>query len=135
MRCLERNKTRFFYALYIGREAVQDEYGNVTGEYKVVYGNPQECRANISAAQGETQTRQFGEDVSYDKVIVMDDRAPPINEYSVLWVDTEPLLNGMGELAVNEKGEVITPYDYIVKKVAMSLNSVAFAISKVNVSG
>lgn len=135
MRCLERNKSRFFYALYLGREAVQDEYGNVTGEYKVVYGNPRECRANISAAQGETQTRQFGEDVAYDKVIVMDKDFPPIDEYSVLWVDTEPMLNSNGELAVDEKGKIITPHDYIVRKVARSLNFVAFAISKVNVSG
>lgn len=134
MKCMEINKHDFFYALYMGRETVVDEYGNATGEYRIVYGNPRPCRANISAAQGETQTRQFGEDVAYDKVIVMSNCAPPIDEYSVLWVDTKPLLNRMGELAVNEKGEIITPHDYIVRKVARSLNSVAFAISKVQVS-
>lgn len=46
MRCLNRNKVRFFYALYEGREFITDEYGNVTGEYMVKYGNPVEFFAN-----------------------------------------------------------------------------------------
>ena len=85
--------------------------------------------------KGETQTRQFGENESYDKVIVMNSDAPPIDEYAVLWVDRIPQLDENGDLAVNEKGEVITPHDYIVKKVAKSLNVVSLAISKVSVSG
>lgn len=135
MRCMNRNKVKFFYSLYEGREPITDEYGNVTGEYDVKHGNPTEGYANISAAKGETQTRQFGESETYDKVIVMDNEAPPIDEYSVLWVDTIPQLNEDGSLAVGEEGNVLTPHDYIVKKVAKSLNNVSIAISKVNVSG
>lgn len=135
MRCMNRNKVKFFYALYVGREPITDEYGNVTGEYDVKHGNPTEGYANISAAKGETQTRQFGESETYDKVIVMDNEAPQIDEYSVLWVDTEPQINEDGSLAVDEEGNILTPHDYIVKKVAKSLNNVSIAISKVNVSG
>lgn len=135
MRCMNRNKVKFFYSLYEGREPITDEYGNVTGEYDVKHGNPTEGYANISAAKGETQTRQFGESETYDKVIVIDNEAPPIDEYSVLWVDTVPQLNEDGSLAVDEEGNVLTPHDYIVKKVAKSLNNVSIAISKVNVSG
>lgn len=135
MRCMNRNKVKFFYSLYEGREPITDGYGNVTGEYDVKHGNPTEGYANISAAKGETQTRQFGESETYDKVIVMDNEAPPIDEYSVLWVDTVPQLNEDGSLAVDEEGNVLTPHDYIVKKVAKSLNNVSIAISKVNVSG
>ena len=135
MRSMNRNKVKFFYSLYEGREPITDEYGNVTGEYDVKHGNPTEGYANISAAKGETQTRQFGESETYDKVIVMDNEAPPIDEYSVLWVDTVPQLNEDGSLAVDEEGNVLTPHDYIVKKVAKSLNNVSIAISKVNVSG
>lgn len=135
MRCMNRNKVKFFYSLYEGREPITDEYGNVTGEYDVKHGNPTEGYANISAAKGETQTRQFGESETYDKVIVMDNEAPPIDEYSVLWVDTVPQLNEDGSLAVDEEGNVLTPHDYIVKKVAKSLNNVSIAVSKVNVSG
>lgn len=135
MKCMDRNKTKFYYSLYERKEPIVDEYGNETGEHNVIHGNPQEFTANISAAKGETTTRQFGESESYDKVIVMDNDAPPIDEYSVLWVDTIPILDEDGALAKNEEGEILTPYDYIVKKVAKSLNSVSIAISKVIVSG
>lgn len=126
MRCLNRNKVRFFYALYEGREFVTDEYGNMTGEYVIKYSNPMEFYANISAAMGETQTRQFGESVSYDKTIVMDNQAPPIDEYSVLWIDKLPQFN--------ENGTTDTPHDYIVQRVAKGLNIITIAVSKVIVS-
>lgn len=135
MRCMNRNKVKFYYALYESREPIMNQYGKPSGQHKVIYGNPIEEYANISAAKGETQTRQFGENESYDKVIVMDLGTPSIDEYSILWVDTELQLNEDGSLAVNDKGEVITPHDYVVKKVAKSLNNVSIAISKVTVSG
>lgn len=135
MRMMERNKSRFFYALYKEKVPKTDEYGNDTGEYEIVRDNPVEYAANISAAKGETSTRQFGESESYDKVIVMDKDAPPIDEYTVLWVDKTPQLNEDGSLATSDEGEILTPHDYIVKKVAKSLNSVSVAISKVTVSG
>lgn len=135
MKCMDKNKVGFAYALFKGKVPIKDEYGNVTGEFEVIYGNPMEFFANISAARGETTTRQFGDTESYDKVIVMDNDAPLVDEYSVLWVDTKPQLNEDGTLTVNVEGEIIIPHDYIVKKVAKSMNSVSIAISKVNVSG
>ena len=127
MRTLLRNKQKFYYASYIGETEIIDEYGNATGEYSVSYSNPTEYFGNVSAAQGEMQSRQFGESESYDKVIVLDDINAPIDEHSVLWVDTLPYLN--------EDGTTATPYDYTVKKVAQSLNGVSIAIRKVNVNG
>lgn len=124
MRCAMRNKTSFYYALYTGQTEIKDDYGNVTGEYSVQYSNPIKILGNVSAAQGETQSRQFGESETYDKVIVLDDPNTPIDEYSILWVDTRPEL---------VDGVTTTPHDYIVKKVARSLNSVSIAISKVAV--
>lgn len=134
MRCMERNKMVFYYALYSERVPVVDEYGNDTGEFDVRHGNPLKCSANVSAARGETQARQFGENVLYDKVIAMDNDAPPIDEYSILWIDTAPELNADGSLAIDDDGNVKTPHDYIVKKVAKSLNNVSFAVSKVSVT-
>jgi len=127
MKCLERNKSKFFYALYDSEEAVVDEYGNATGEHNVKHGDPIECHANVSAAKGETSARQFGENESYDKVIVLDDMNISIDEQTILWVDTLPTLD--------EDGATSTPHDYVVKKVARSLNSVSIAISKVKVDG
>ena len=64
MRAMERNKRPFWYALYKEKRAVQDEYGNTTGEYEILREKPAAFRANISAAKGETSTRQFGESES-----------------------------------------------------------------------
>ena len=122
---MARNKRTFYYALYTGQTEIVDEYGNATGQYSVSYGSPTEVRGNVSAAQGEMQTQQFGDSESYDKVIVLDDVDTPIDEYSKLWVDSLPVLNG--------DGSTDTPHDYVVKKVARSLNSVSIAISKVSV--
>ena len=125
MRCMARNKRKFYYASYIGETEITDEYGNSTGEYKLDYTIPKKMFGNVSAAQGEIQSRQFGESESYDKVIVLDDINTPIDEYSILWVDTLPHLN--------EDGSTDTPHDYVVKGLAKSLNSISIAISKVDV--
>ena len=127
MRGMVRNKSKFYYASYIGENEIIDEYGNATGEYAISYGNPVEVLGNVSAAQGEMQSRQFGESESYDKVIVLDDRNAPIDENSILWVDTLPHLN--------EDGSTDTSYDYTVKRIAKSLNGVSIAIRKVRVDG
>ena len=125
MRCMVRNKTTFYYACYINEVEIIDEYGNASGEYKVLYGRIKPMQGNVSAAQGEMQSRQFGESESYDKVIVLDERDVPLDEHSILWVDTLPHLD--------EDGLTDTPHDYVVKKVARSLNGVSIAISKVDV--
>lgn len=125
MRGLIRNKTKFYYALYSKREEIIDEYDNKTGQYEILYDEPVEMFGNISPAVGEMLNRQFGESVSYDKVIVLDNVDTPINEYSILWVDTTPL----------DKDGAEVSHDYVVKKVARSLNSVSIAISKVDVNG
>ena len=126
MRCLLRNMRTFYFARYDRKEELVDEYGNKTGEYEVIYGNPVKCKGNISAAQGEIQSRQFGDSESYDKVIVLNNVDIPIDEYSILWVDTLPnVIENVTD----------TPHDYIVKKVARSLNSISIAISKVDVNG
>ena len=134
MRCLVRNKVVFFYAPYAGKAPLTDEYGNRTGEYEVRYSDPQKAFANISAAQGETETRQFGDSEVYDKVIVLDDPGTAIDEHAVLWVDSVPALDANGALKRTDSGEAVTPHDYIVVRKAVSRNSVSFAIRKVDVS-
>ncbi len=124
MKCLERNKQDFYYLLFEKKEEIKDEKGRRTGESRIVYRNPVKFRANISAAKGETSTEQFGSDLKYDKVIVIDDINCPIDENSVLFVDKAPEVDSEGNPS----------FDYIVKKVARSLNSVSLAISKVSVS-
>lgn len=125
MRTLARNKRKFYYSSYVTNTEMFDEKGQLTGEYSAVFGKPTLALGNISSAQGEVVNQPFGESEKYDKVIVLDDVNTPIDEYSILWVDTLPYLN--------DDGDTITPHDYKVKRVAKSLNSVAIAIQKVNV--
>jgi hypothetical protein len=126
MRTLVRNKIRIFYANYSDKVPLKDEYGNLTGEYDIAYENPVEIRANVSAARGEATTRQFGEEESHDRVIVLDDPKVQIDVSTVLWIENLP--------EIKKDGSTDTPYDYIVKQVATSLNSVSIAVSKVSVT-
>ena len=116
MKTMERNKVPFWYLLYDRKEAVKDEDGNETGDYRVVYKEAVFQRENISAATGSAQVEQFGNFISYDKVIVTDDLCCPIDENTVLFIDKEP--------EYDEDGNPL--YDYIVKRVAKSLNSVSY---------
>lgn len=124
MRCMKRNGRCFYYALFKEKIPLVDEEDNETGEYKIVYTQPKKFHANISAATGEAQTQQFGSAVDYDRVIVTDNMNCPIDEHSVLCIDSPP--------KYDEEGFLI--YDYIVNKVARSLNSISYAVSKVKVS-
>ena len=126
MKTLNRNKTGFYYALYEGKEPIVDDYGNTTGEYEVKYSKPRNFFANISAANGKADVEQFGANVDYDKIIVGDNIFPQIDEYSILWIDTAPV--------IDNEGKTETPHDYVVKKIAKSLNSISVAVSKVEVS-
>lgn len=119
MRCLERNKQTFYYCLF-GVSEQKDIYGNTVKSF----GEAVEMKANISPATGAVQVEQFGTAVEYDKVIVTDDVNCPIDENTVLFIDKEP--------EFTQSGRPI--HDYVVKRVARSLNSVSYAVSKVNVS-
>lgn len=124
MKVMERNKRTFWYCLYDRKEPIIDEDGNETGEEQIVYKPAQSLRANISAASGSSQVEQFGNLAGYDKVIVLDDTSCPIDENTVLFIDKEP--------EYDEDGKPL--YDYMVKRVAKSLNSVSVAATKVSVS-
>lgn len=124
MRCMERNKRTFWYCLYDRKEPIIDEDGNETGEEQIVYKPAQSLRANISAASGSSQVEQFGNLAGYDKVIVLDDTSCPVDENTVLFLDKEPVYD--------EDGKPL--YDYMVRRVAKSLNSVSIAVTKVSVS-
>ena len=123
MKTMERNKTALWYMTYADRKAVVDEYGNEIGEL-ATYNPPVMLRANISPATGSSQVEQFGSLAGYDKVIVTDDVTCPIDENSVLFIDKA--------VEITDDGKPL--YDYTVKRVARSLNSVSYAVTKVSVS-
>lgn len=123
MKILERNKTPFWYQLFDQTKTVEDEYGNEVGSV-VVYKDAVEMKGNISSATGSAQVEQFGNFAGYDKVIVVDDMSCPIEETTVLFIDKKPEYDAEGNPL----------FDYVVKRVAKSLNVIAYAAKRVDVS-
>lgn len=124
MRSMERNKRPFYYCLFVRSDSITDEYGDETGESFVTYAPAVEMKASISASVGEAQIEQFGNLGSYDKVIITDDMSSPIDENTVLFIGKKPEYGKSGEPL----------YNYQVRRVARSLNHIAYAVSEVTVS-
>lgn len=118
MRTLNRNKQTFYYALYEGDEETYDEYGNITGEPVKKYSDPIMMRANISPAKGTADVEQFGIDADYTKTICTDEVGCPIDENSILWIGTS----------------TTETHNYVVSRVARSINSVTYAVREVKTS-
>ena len=136
----------FWYCLYDYKREIIDEFGNSTGQYILCYSEPVKMMANISPATGMSNTEQFGNLENYDKVIVTDWINCPIDENSVLFIDKEPEFGESVTIDYQESttlfgDDTATPVtvqvplpDYIVRRVAKSLNSISIAVQKVNVS-
>ena len=114
------NKRTFWYCLYRGDEPVLDEDGYETGDEHVAYDEPVEIKANVSPASGHSNTEAFGNFAEYDKIISPLPLNCPIDEQSVLFLDKAP-----------EYEDGRPQYDYVVRRVARSLNHVAIAVSRV----
>lgn len=123
MRMMERNMSTFYYMLYLGKKEILDDWDNATGEYESIYSDPMEMRANISPSKGESQVEVFGNLTNYEKTIVISDVNCPIDENTILFID-----KGV------EFEDGVPKYDYTVRRVGKSLNSISYAISKVEVS-
>lgn len=115
MRDLRRNQVSFWYSLYQGKEPILKD-GFDTGQSREKYSEPVRARARISSATGDSDTEMFGAAVSYDRVISTV-QPLPIDEYSRLWIDTDPTTGG--------------DWDYKVKRVAPGINQNLWAIEKV----
>lgn len=147
MRDLKRNQTEFWYCLLIPnvQEAIIDENGNETGELIPSYAEAVSMKANVSPATGQNQVEQFGNLDSYDKVVVTCDMSCPIDENTVLFIDKRPeytevqtheIIEGQALYAddeIVEKTYELPKYNYIVKRVAKSLNGISIAVRKVDV--
>ena len=139
MKTLKRNLKPFYYCLFASAIPILDEYGNESGEQILTYEDAVLSHGNISQATGQSNTEQFGNLENYDKVIVTDDLNCPINENSVLFIDKAPeytsVPNYTATAVTTNASSVSAPVpDYIVRRVAKSINSVSIAVRKVTVS-
>lgn len=124
MKNLERNNKEIYYCLYAGFQEKEDEYGNLTGEAIEQYEPHKKLEVNKSEATGNSNAEQFGVNVDYDKVILTHNLKCPIVETTVLFVDKKPEYDDNG----------LPLYDYVVKRVSRSLNVIAIAIKRVDVT-
>ena len=124
MRLMKRNLRSIWYQLYQGKTPVLDDNGWETGETEVSYSNPVEIKVNVSPAVGNAQQEIFGTLESYDKIFMTDNMSCPVDENSVLFIDRIPEYSGT---------TLVNSHDYIVKRVAKSLNHISYGVTKVNV--
>ena len=117
MRTLRRNKQKIYYANYVSKTETVDSNGFYTGEKVITYNTPTEAWVNVSPSRGEASIELFGADLNYTNTIVTD-KDLGWDENTILWVGTLSSL----------------PHNYTVVSVAKSINSVAYAIKKVDVS-
>ena len=116
MRDLRRNKQVIWFSLRNVKTAT-DEWGN-TEDVKG-YGEPIETRMSVSGNKGEASMQAFGVDLEYDREMSTSDLSCPIDEYSHLWLDGR---------------SPDDTHNYVVKAVSRTLNSIRYAIKKVDVS-
>lgn len=115
MRGLRRNKQSIYYALYQGKEPILDFNGNKTGEYTNAYSEPVKIDMNIAAATGVADWNPFGIDTPYSKIAMTFDLNTPITETSKVWIDKD----------------ISQPANYVVTRVARSLNNICYALVEV----
>lgn len=126
MRTRQRTAKTFYYRLYTGEIELMDDYGNPTGQFQKTYSAPVPFTANVSPVSGEDVVDIFGAIERYDRVIQTCDMTCPINENSVLYIDSTPTQNAYtGEWSA---------HDYIVSRVSPSVNTIRIGCMKVNVS-
>ena len=112
-----RNQQRFFYRNPAGGPTpAVDGDGLYTGEQDRAFTPRAEGYASFSPATGDVSEYGFGANVEYDRVLCAETDFG-MTEQSMLWVDDL---------------EAEAP-DYVVTRIARSLNHVRIALARVNV--
>lgn len=139
MRSLKKNQQNLWYSTYADQitEYYRDSGGNIIYDEidgnliprikneRAGYNNPVSFYANISMSGGEANQAEYGYDLgSYEAVLVTTDKTLPLDELSLIWHTTEPLIGSDG--IVDE-----STADYSVIAVKQSLNSVKYLLKKV----
>lgn len=141
MRMLKKNKQKLHYSLFIEErpEYALDEFGNKiieyvdeegneyyreTGETERVYSLPVEFLGNISMSGGEAEAMEFGLNTAdYEAVLIVNKGLLPIDESSLIWFESEPVINDNGLV------DYVTA-DYSIIKISPSLNVDKYVLKK-----
>lgn len=115
MKLCERNLKTISYKMYAGQQPILDKDGFDTGEVENSYSDAVEIKANVSPAKGTSSVEPFGVDIEYTNTMIVSDMDCPIDEHSILWIDSS-----------TDK-----PFTHVVVRVAKGLNYIMYAIRKV----
>lgn len=113
MRDLKRNQQTVWYSLAVPNGAT-DRNGNSIIKYE----EPIKGKFSLSVNTGEASMEAFGRNVDYDREMITHNTDCPINELTRLWIGVE----------------TSEPYNFIVSKVAPSLNCIRYALTQVTTS-
>jgi len=143
MRSLRKNQQRLQYATYSDQITIyeRDKDGNIiyvdidgeqipsiAGEI-AGYNEPVIFFANIAMSGGESESKEYGvNSTDYEAVIFTTDKSLPIDELSLIWHTTEPVLDTDG-LADADSA------DYKVIAVKPSLNGMKYLLKKLPKGG
>ena len=120
MKTLKRNLKPFWYALYEGYENMTDENGLFIGEQRLKYSKPKKIYGNIAEPDGNGSIERFGTVEAYERKILIEGTNTKIDVTSGLWIDNQDVEN--------------SPPDYLVVRVAKSLNHTVLTVKKVDLS-
>lgn len=126
MRLSERNKQPVWYANYVLRTAVKDEYGNETGESAITYSNPVKAAWNVNVVESDAEVMMFGVQAVDTIVMVAEKDGFPLSETSILWWGVTP--------TIKADGTTDTAHNYRVIGIRPSLDTVKFYAQKVEVT-
>ena len=129
MRLMKRNLKQVWYKLYRGNVNVVDDKGYETGEKRIIYDDPVKLMCNVSPATGLAQHEQFGVVENYDKIIITDKMDCPINENTILYIADE-----LNRRLVIPQHTFENYKEYVVRRVAKSLNHISYGVSEVKTS-
>lgn len=115
---LEVNKSKIYYALYLGQVPILDEDGNLAGGKRKTYSAPEIAYLRVCPSKGEADSQAFGLTLDYDSVMITTENLP-IDEHSLVWIRKTPMLESDGKYPIDEaSGEYITGHTHEVKRVA-----------------
>lgn len=115
------NTRTMFYALYGKKIEIGDEF-----EKRIGYFEPVKFSACLSTGQSNAEESPFGANISYDRVISTVDTSLPIDENSIIWINTKPtyLEDGSADGSTADYKVAAPPLD--------GLNSLRIAVKKVS---
>lgn len=117
MRDLEKNKRLIHYSTYTTTPLL-DDGGNETGEFTLTYGEIFPLKINVSPPSGKVLNRAFGKIIDCNRVLFTFRKDLPIDQKTVFWIDTD----------------TDNPHDYEIAGISDGLNTMVYAVKKVNVS-